>query len=204
MSNSNTATDPSLIQAQNFNQTPSGEKYITLGQMNLITDFRTLWRDLVIWLRSYMVSAITGFSNLPAITNRLYRIPQTLYEKLVPFFGEEKSEEVAHFMLMYIVNVQMLVNAQISRDQAAADLAVRNLYRYTEELAYYFESINPYWSKEQWRGLLDNLTGMGIQEVIALMEEEYELELNIRERMLIHALVLGEYTARGVMQYLVP
>ncbi len=203
MSNSN-ATDPGLTPAPNLVQTPDQEKYITLGQMNLINDFRTLWRDLVIWLRSYMVSAITGFSNLPAIINRLYRIPQTLYEKLVPYFGEAKSEEVAHLMLMYIVNVQTLVNAEISNDQTAADLAVRNLYRYAEELANYFESMNPYWSKEQWIDLIGNLTGMGIQEIIALLDEEYELELNIRERILAHALVLGDYMANGVIRYLVP
>ena len=203
MSNSN-AADPNSDRTPNRVQTPSNEKYITIGQMNLINDFRTLWRDMVIWLRSYMVSTTTGFSNLPAIINRLYRIPRTFYDKFAPYFGEVKSEELAHLILMYIVNIQTLVNAEISNDQTAADFAVRNLHRYTEEMAGCLEGFNPYWSKDQWVNLLGNLTSMIIQEIIALLEEEYELELDIRERMLSHALVLGDYMAGGVMNYLVP
>ncbi len=191
-------------QPQPQQQSPPQSQYITYGQMNLINDFRTLWRDLVIWMRSYMVSAITGFSNLPAIVNRLYRIPQTLNDKLIPFFGEVNSEEAAHLMLMYIVSAQALINAQIGKDQAAADQAARDLYRYGEELAAAFARLSPFWSKEMWQYLLSSLTNMGIQEAMALLNQEYELELDIRDRILRHALILGDYTASGVINYLAP
>lgn len=45
---------------------------------------------------------------------------------------------------------------------------------------------------------------MSIRENIALLEQEYDKELDIRDRMLKHALILGDYMAQGVMHYIVP
>ncbi|MGI6733678.1 MAG: hypothetical protein ACOX4J_05845 [Anaerovoracaceae bacterium] len=197
---------------QNSNQYPyeaqnefqNADKYITYGQMNLINDFRTLWRDLVIWLRSYQVSSVTGFSNVDAINKRLYRIPEIFKEKLEPFFGVDHSERFAQLLHMYIVKFQILVSAQIAADQQAANAAAVDLYRFVEEVADCLARSNPYWSKDQWQYLLNHLTGMAIRQIIALLAEEYDTELDIRDRMLKHALVLGDYMAQGVMHYLVP
>jgi hypothetical protein len=180
------------------------EKYITYGQMNLINDFRTLWRDLVIWLRSYQVSSVTGFSNIDSINRRLYHIPELFKERIQPFFGVEHSEKFAQLLLMYIVKFQILINAQIAADQQAANDATVDLYRFVGEAADCLASCNPYWSKSQWQYLLNHLTGMGIRQIIALLEKEYDKELDIRDRMLRHALILGDYMAKGVMHYLVP
>ncbi len=194
--NNNVVPNPEPILSQ--------DRYITYGQMNLINDFRTLWRDLIIWLRSYMVSTATGFSDIDAINRRLYRIPQTLNDKLQPFFGAERSEQIAQLLLMYIVHSQTLINAQVYGDRQGADAAVRDLYESSENLAEALAMINPFWSKIQWQYLLDHLASMGIQEITALVSQEYERELDIRDRMLTHALVLGDYMANGVMFYLVP
>ncbi len=200
------AANQNLNQYPNQNQgaCPSPEKYITYGQMNLINDFRTLWRDLVIWMRSYQVSMITGFSNIDAINKRLYHIPEIFKEKLQPFFGVEHAERFAQLLDMYIVKFQILVNAQISGDPQTADAATVDLYRFVEEVADCLARCNPFWSKDQWQYLLNNLPGMSIREKIALLEQEYDKELDIRDRMLKHALILGDYMAQGVMHYIVP
>lgn len=179
-------------------------QYITYGQMNLINDFRSLWTELVIWLRSYMVSTITGFSDLTAISNRLYHIPDDFKEKFEPFFGVELAGEFEQLYLMFIVHAQTLITALKINDQQAIDTATAALYKAADEMADFLARINPYWNKSQWQNLLYQFLDMAISEVHALLSKEYDTEIEIRARMLKHALMLGDYTAAGVMHYLTP
>lgn len=189
---------------QNQNLYPHQERCITYGQMNLINDFRALWTELIIWMRSYMVSTATGFSDLEAIKNKLFTFPGEFAQKFQPFFGVELSERFQHLLLMYIVQAMAIVDAQKINDQQALDMVVRNLYRYSDELADFLARINPYWSRSLWQELLYNLNSRGISEIIALFTQDYVKEIDIRSRLLKHALTLGDYMAAGVMHYLVP
>lgn len=182
----------------------SQEQYITYGQMNLINDFRSHWNELAIWIRSYMVSTITGFSNITAISNRLFRIPSELGGMLEPFFGKDLAERFQHLLLVYIVNMQHLIAAQNARDQSACDAAVAALHRSADEISTFLASINPYWDKNHWESLLYQLNNMISTEMIAMLLEEHDRELDIRDRMLKHTLMTGDYMARGVMHALVP
>ena len=178
--------------------------YITYGQMNLINDFRAHWTELGIWARSYMVSTITGFSNLAAISNRLYRIPKELGEMFEPYFGMEISEQFQQLLLLYVVHVQTLISAINSRDQQAADAAAVMLYNSSDDIADFLARVNPYWNKSQWQSFFNRLNEMIILEMIAILSGEYEKELDIRDRIFRHSLIMGDYMASGVIKYLVP
>jgi hypothetical protein len=182
---------------------PSGG-YITYGQMNLINDFRMLWTEIAIWLRSFMVSTITEFSDAKAISNRLYRIANDFKDKLQPFFGMEVAQNIQQLLLWYIINMQTMITALYYKDPVTVDNAVTSLYRISDELADYLASINPYWSKNQWASLLNGLNAMIIAEEVALIGSEYEREIDIRDRIFRQARLLGDYMAAGVMHYLVP
>jgi hypothetical protein len=182
---------------------PSGG-YITYGQMNIINDFRMLWTEIAIWLRSFMVSTITEFSDAKAISNRLYRIANDFKDKLQPFFGMEVAQNIQQLLLWYIINMQTMITALYYKDPVTVDNAVTSLYRISDELADYLASINPYWSKNQWVSLLNGLNEMIIAEEVALIGSEYEKEIDIRDRIFRQARLLGDYMAAGVMHYLVP
>jgi hypothetical protein len=178
--------------------------YITYGQMNLINDFRTHWEEFAIWIRSFMVSTITGFSNITSISNRLYQIPSSLGSMFEPYFGVKASEQLQQLLLLYIVNAQSLITAEYSKDKQAADAAATALFQSSDDIADFLASINPYWNKSQWEYLFYYLNELIITETVTMLAGEYDKELDIRDRMMKHALVMGDYMASGVMSYLVP
>ena len=178
--------------------------YITYGQMNIINDFRMLWTEIAIWIRSFMVSTITEFSDSKAISDRLYRIADDFKDKLQPFFGMEVAENLHQLLLWYIINIQTMITALYHKDPITVDSAVTSLYRISDELSTYLATINPFWSKEQWESLLNGLNEMIIAEEIALIGSEYEREIGIRDRIFRQARLLGDYMAAGVMHFLVP
>lgn len=178
--------------------------YITYGQMNLINEFREYWIDYVIWMRSFVVSTITGFGNLNAISNRLFRIPEDFKDALEPFFGIHLAEEFQRLFMIMIGNAQTIVTAQKNGEQRVIDAAVAALYRNTDELAEFLAKINPYWNKAQWQSLIYRLNGMAFNELTALYSGDYERDLKIVDRMVKLGYLMGDYMARGVINYLVP
>lgn len=178
--------------------------YITYGQMNLINDFRLFWLEFVIWVRSYMVSTITGFSDIDAIRERLYRMPVEFTAKLQPYFGIKQGEQFQHLMFMYFVHIQTFITAQNNKNQPVVDTAVREMYKDADNMSEFLASINPYWSKIQWQNLFYQLNEMLIAELFSLLTGDYVTEIEIRERLIRHVLILGDYTAAGLMYYLSP
>lgn len=183
----------------NYNQ---ANQFLTYDQMNLINDFRALWTDLVVWLRSYMVSVFTGFGDANAIKNRIARIAAEFSQKLQPFFGDEQAKQFQQLFLMYLMHAEAMIVALKENDRQAADSAAVALYKDADNMADFLARINSYWSRDQWQNLFYQLTEMGISEIIALYSGEFEKEISIRSRLLKLALVLGDYTASGVIHML--
>lgn len=179
-------------------------QYITFEQMNLINDFRALWTEMVVWLRSFMISTITGFGDLDSISKRLYRIPVDFRVLLQPFLGAEQAEQFARLLSTFLLHAQTLITAQKNLDQQAVDENVVALYKDMDHLADFLARSNPYWNKGQWQNLFYQLNELGISEIVALFAADHDKEMNIRDRLLKHALLLGDYMASGVMRYLTP
>lgn len=183
----------------NYNQI---NQYLTYEQMNLINDFRALWTDVVVWLRSYMVSVFTGFSDVSAIRSRIARIAEELNQKLQPFIGTDQAEQFKQLFLMYLLHADTIINSLKDNDRQGADNAVAALYKDADSMADFLARLNPDWSRDQWQNLFYQLTEMGIAEIIALYSGDFEKEVNIRSQLLKLALVLGDYMASGVLHKL--
>ena len=185
-----------------ISQCPNG--CITYGQMNLTNDFRSLWAEIAVWSRSFMASTISHFSDVKSVNNRLYKITESFKDKLQPFFGMKVAEEIQQLLLAYIINIQTMVTALYNKDPLTVDIAVTSLYRISDEIADYMASINPYWERSKWQSLLYEMNERLIAETVALIGGEYEKEIDIHDSILRHALRIGDYTAEGVIHYLVP
>ncbi|MEL7658651.1 MAG: hypothetical protein AAGU75_22390, partial [Bacillota bacterium] len=48
---------------------------ISPGQMNLTFKSRLVWRDLVTWIRAYLVSTYMELGDQEAVRQRLYKLP---------------------------------------------------------------------------------------------------------------------------------
>ncbi|MEL7657980.1 MAG: hypothetical protein AAGU75_18965, partial [Bacillota bacterium] len=51
------------------------ESYIPYGQMNLIVNYRTLWLNLSMWTRAFLLSLVSELPNTKAVSDRLKEIP---------------------------------------------------------------------------------------------------------------------------------
>jgi len=175
---------------------------ISYGQMNMQNDFRTLMTQLAFLSRSYIAAVAANFGNAAAIANRLYNLPVSFIEKAELIFGPSSTEELLHLLQMHVIYLTTLVNAMKQGDKQTVDENTALLYKNADDISAYYAKINPFWDVTQWRNLLYTYIGLTIQEAVALMSGDYEKDLDIFDRLLYHALFMGDYLASGIIQYL--
>lgn len=181
------------------------EECITYGQMNLINDFRMLWTDVTVYLRGYALSSATGLDKLKEATRlRVYHIAQHFASKLEPFFGDKISEQFQTLMLQFLIDTMELIDAYVSGDETAINQALPPVYKDINDISSFLSSINPYWSKDQWEGLLTRLLENGLSGLEAIKAEDYEQDFQIIESNLRYATMMGDYMANGLLAYLQP
>ncbi|MDF2999897.1 MAG: hypothetical protein K0Q48_16 [Bacillota bacterium] len=178
------------------------ESYIPYGQMNLIINFRTLWLNLSMWTRAFLLSISSELPNTEAVSKRLYEIPFQLGNILQLIFGQQAAEQFISLLSTHIIQMEAAINAQKNRDSQALDESVRLLYQNADELADFLSQINPFWFKGQWQTLLYTYISMTLEESTALLSGDYTRDIQIFDRIQYQTLLIGDYMANGIVQYL--
>jgi hypothetical protein len=173
--------------------------------MNLINDFRALWSDISVYLRGYIMSATLGNEALAnAYSRRTYLIPEQFKAKLTPFFGPIAGEKVQELVSNMLLNFQLLVKAYINQDEELANSKTIDTYNSINELSQFLSEINPYWGEEQWRKLLSQLLEMGLNELSAIVNGDYDLVLLLMDNTIKQSQMIGDYMAKGLLEFLSP
>lgn len=170
--------------------------------INLIKESRLGMAQLAYMTREYLVAVFSGFGNAEAIANRLYSLPSQLHEKTELIFGAPASEELTHLLSMHVAYIRSLANALLIGDQAAADYSVQQLYQNTDAIAALYAKINPFWSETQMKTLFYNYDSLLIQDAVALASHDFEKDMDIFDRMIFSAMLMGDYHADGLLQYI--
>lgn len=178
------------------------ETNLISGQMNLIFRARMLWRDIGTWLTTYMTSLYSGYPNLPAIANKLYRIPLEYGNLLRVFFGNRVSEDYINLLSNHVITLENIFYAQMVGDQAAVNEFARQIYQNIDSRAAFLAQINPYWEADVWRALLIDYNNMLLAESTALLARDYEKSINVFDQLLTHSTVIGDYFSEGIFNYL--
>lgn len=175
---------------------------ISYGQMNMQNDCRTLAAQMCILSRSYVASVASGFGNQAEIALRLYGLPMHVIHKLQFVFGAASMNGFLHLLQMHVIHLVTLINSMKAEDRANIDASTALLYSNANEISDRFAGMNPFWDRTRWRNLLNGYIAMSIDEAISLMTSKYERNLDICDRLLHHALSMGDYMAAGMIQYL--
>lgn len=183
-------------------RTQQSESTIPYGQMNLIINFRTLWLNLAIWTRSFILSIASGLPNTQVVSDRLYQVPVQIGALLQLIFGQESAEGFINLLSTHIVTLETVITAQKNGDTQAVNENTERLYQINQEIAKYLEKTNPFWVPPQWANLLDFYVNLTLNESTAMLSGDYARDVQIFDRLQYHTLLIGDYMANGIVQYL--
>ncbi|MBE6033321.1 MAG: hypothetical protein E7222_01325 [Clostridiales bacterium] len=175
---------------------------IPINQANLIFDSRIIWRDLTIWIRSYINAKHGGLGDQEAIRKKLDEliIRSTNIFSLV--FGEELGNEYVNFLTDFINYLDVLIDAQNRGDTDTVKEYTERLQVLPMMTATFLAQINPYWTEDEWIELLSLYNQMSIDQSTALLNKEDKEEIYIFDRLLNLSSRIGDYYSQGILDYL--
>lgn len=172
--------------------------FISFQQMNIIFTIRSLWLQLALWMRSYIISSARDSADLSAITNRLYQVPRDFYITLRVAFGRTLAEQFMTFLTRYIVAGALLLDSLKRGDQEAVNARTEQWYQIADEMAR-FLSQNPNWDESQWKTLFYQNISMTISQMLAELNGEYERGIAVFERINRQAVDMADYMLGGML-----
>nr|WP_315025315.1 hypothetical protein [uncultured Aminipila sp.] len=176
---------------------------IPINQVNLIFDSRTIWRDLTIWLRSYINTKHGGLGDIDAIKGKLNEVLVRSTNIFSLIFGEQSADEYVKFWINFINYLDKLIEAQISGDMDTVNKYKDKLQGNSVQTAAFLANINPYWSESQWIELLSLYNQMSIDQSTALLNKDDKKDIYVFDKLLTLSSRIGDYYSQGILDYLI-
>ncbi|HYE68015.1 MAG TPA: hypothetical protein VEA58_05345 [Anaerovoracaceae bacterium] len=175
---------------------------ITYSQMNLIFNIRIAWRRLTTWTRAYIISRYVGIGTAEELFGRLYLEVQNFSDMIQVIFGREISRRNAGFLVQNTIILRDLITAHLEGNKEAVQQNLDRFYKNINETAVFLASINPYWSEDEWRDMLETYLQYTIEQANAFSEGEYKKEIEISDRHTDLINRMGDIFAQGLYDYL--
>ena len=178
----------------------SGIENLTSEETNILLTFQSLWIDFVHWIRSYYH---TVFGNLPeqrSIGARLFlELPMDLYNEFKKYFNEEESQEFLNIFSKFTAANWQMANSYKSKDKTSIDLSTAQYYSTADELISFLARVNKYYDETQLKALLYDYIRLKINEINALLDGNYDLEMKIFGELKDKSASIGIYMALGII-----
>ena len=175
---------------------------ITLEQMADIYTIRMFWFELVVWIRTYMLSRYAGTGDPEMIFARLMQVPETFVNTMKKFFPEIDVESYLQLFNTYLELIASFVTAMLENNVEELNLVTRSLYENADERAAAVSAIHPFWQEEPWRNLLYANLRNTIEESNTFLTGDYERNIDIFTRLLDIAETSSTFLAQGIFDYI--
>jgi hypothetical protein len=176
-----------------------GIDYLTYEDVNLLLRTQKLWVELVLWMRNLFHSFFENRPQTAIIARVFQQLPLDFFNEFSRHFGPEASQQFLNiFTRLITVNWQM-VNAYKENDQAAIDESIVQWYRVADEMAAFLAGVNPYWDEIQIRNMLYEYIQYKIQEIMAFLSGDYEMEMQIFDELKDKVIRISANLAAGII-----
>ncbi len=137
---------------------------------------------------------------MPFITQRITQNTRDFALEFIEYYGYENSK-----ILQLLLDKHFLISAKLVHDYSIGDTALIDAnrilwYDNVDEIADFFASINPYWSKAEWQNLFYEHLPLLESEASCRFMSLYEADINNREEIENRSLFLANYMAEGIIQ----
>lgn len=161
---------------------------------------RMLWEQHGAWTRMTIVSLVFGLPDVDFVVRRLLRNPKDFEVALRPFYGDEKAAKFADLLTAHLTIAADLVKAAKAGDNEAAKNIEEKWYDNAHQIAAFLASINPYWSEDDWRAMLEEHLRMVKQEAVDMITKDYEAGVNQYDDLERQALKMADVMTQGIVE----
>ena len=135
-----------------------------------------------------------------AAYSRLLQVPNETFAIFSNYYSEEDAANIYNLSMQGIIQMNRLASALVEKDEEGAIGAMEQWGQNIVLLSEAYARLNPYWSKEQWESLLGRNIQLTYQMMQAVIADDCQRSLAVFDRIKAHAIVMGDYQARGIIR----
>lgn len=173
---------------------------ISMDELQINNEMRMLWEQHVFWTRLVISGIVFNSSDLQASTDRLLRNPADFAAVLQPFYSASTMRIFQELFTSHLTLAGELVNELKAGETAKAAVTEDKWYSNANQIAGFFAEINPYWSFQEWRAMMQNHLEMTKDEAAAFLAGKYEESVAIFDRIEMEALEMADMMTEGLVE----
>lgn len=175
------------------------EECITYDQMMILIDFQKLWFKIAVWVRIYIRAAIYNTPNKEAVTDYLLEIPNEAYSIFTRYYSSKEADTIKELLTAFIEAIMETIEAMRYGNEVLINSKISKLYQSANKMSSYLASINEYWDEEEWQNLFYKYISIKIDEVNAVINDDYEEEIRLYNMVEDVNYSMAEYMAEGII-----
>lgn len=169
-------------------------------EVKLKITMRKLWEDHAVWMRQFIVDLLANLPSIDKTTERLLKNQETIGNCIKPFFGDMVGDTLVSLLKDHITITADLLKAIKARDVIRSANLETDAVTNAENMATFFSTINPCYSRDELRDMLDTHLILVKYQFIARMSRDYNSDIMYFDMGLHHILMISDYLFKGIVE----
>jgi hypothetical protein len=171
---------------------------MSVGQLH--DGMRKLWSDHVFYTRNYIISALAGLGDTPAVTERLLRNQDDIGNAVKPVYGDEAAKKLSALLRDHILIAADIVKAAKANDTKAVEAGEKKWHANADELAAFLSGANPHWQKPTLTEMLYKHLDLTTTEVVSRIKKDWAADIQAFDLGYDHMLMFADMLTDGIVK----
>jgi hypothetical protein len=172
----------------------------TMSATDLRNGMRRLWVGHVMYTRNFIISALAGSPDVPAVTDRLLRNQDDIGGAIKPIYGDEAGKKLAALLRDHILIAAELVKVAKARDTKATDAAQTKWRKNADDIAGFLAAANPSWAKPTLTDMLYKHLDLTTAEVVARIHMDWKADIAAFDAGNDHMTMFADMLSDGIIK----
>jgi hypothetical protein len=188
------------IAAEKEKKAATGTTAPTMSATDLRNGMRKLWSDHTIYTHSFIVSALAGLPDQPAVTERLLRNQDDIGNAIKPIYGEEAGKKLAALLRDHILIAADIVKAAKANDSKAVDAGQKKWRGNGDDIATFLSGANPNWKKQALTDMLVKHLDFVTAQVVARIKQDWPADIKASDIGYEHMMMFADMLSDGIIK----
>jgi hypothetical protein len=148
----------------------------------------------------FIISAAADLGDLQNAAQRLLRNPSDFETELRKYYDADKAEKFKKLLTEHLTIAAQLVTDAKKGNDAAVNETRKKWYQNADEIAEFLASINPCWSKKEWRYMLFIHLKMTEDEAVYRLTKQYVPDVPNYDNIVSNALEMADMMSNGIIR----
>lgn len=173
---------------------------LTYEDADILLTWQKLWIDYVQWMRNHLLSVLENLPGQNATETELYlNQPAAIHDELRKYFDDEMAHQYLNVVSKFTAGNWNLTNAYKYKDKTAIDIAISQWYQTADELATFYAKYFQNIDISHWKQLVYEYLNLKIQQINALANGNYDLEVDLYNQIEDRAIEIGNHIATSII-----